>query len=370
MPRFSSFWKKHYGDIKNCCMTAPLNYFVPVYEHPAEYPEELWQKKLRELIDIEWMQGKQLKWIGWDYDAWLCWTDPKGMLYRIKDLKRNELGKRFEKEVTEITNELDGPPYAEVVRPHTENKKRFYGFELAMQKECRFCFYPGAVAGDGEESNNDAGTGDAQNTEEEKTKEEEEKDPVDTTLSKATDDTETTYTEHVTENYGGYGKTEDYVPHENEYGWAGGGAGSGGSEENPIKKVDIDRLPILPVRMMPVTQTHDTPPPVQEKTTPNVVNTKKVTDNKQVTKTVIPKNLQKTAQQHTDEILSKNQQTATIDHLQVWSLSFDNHQKYANKLHNSKKMLLLRTHLMPQTRFQKVQIAQQVSATISQKLLN
>jgi hypothetical protein len=68
-------------------------------------------------------------------------------------------------------------------------------------------------------------------------------------------------------------------------------------------------------RVMPVTQTHDTPPPVQEKTTPNVVNTKKVTDNKQVTKTVIPKNLQKTAQQHTDEILSRYRQPEPIDNL-------------------------------------------------------
>jgi murein DD-endopeptidase MepM/ murein hydrolase activator NlpD len=116
----------------------------------------------------------------------------------------------------------------------------------------------------------------------------------------------------------GYGKTEDYVPHENGYGWAGGSGGSGGgSEENPMKKDEIDRLPILPVRVMPVTQTRDTPPPVQKKTTPNVVNTKKVTDNKQVTKTVIPKNSQKTAQQHTDEILSNNQRTATIDHVRV-----------------------------------------------------
>lgn len=93
MPNFSFFWLKHYKEIGNCCMTYPLEGHVYINPDRAE-AEKFGQKQLiKNFIDIGWMHQEGLKWIGWDIQCWLAWTDPNGMLYRIKDLKRNERGK-------------------------------------------------------------------------------------------------------------------------------------------------------------------------------------------------------------------------------------------------------------------------------------
>jgi len=116
-------------------MTFPLEGHIYIDPDHAKAAAKFGQKQLvKDFIDTGWMHQKGLKWIGWDIQGWLAWTDPNGMLYRIKDLKRNEDGVAFEKEVNEVKSELtprthQGNPSAEAL----------YRFERDMQKDCGFC---------------------------------------------------------------------------------------------------------------------------------------------------------------------------------------------------------------------------------------
>ncbi|MCF8448561.1 MAG: DUF2974 domain-containing protein [Taibaiella sp.] len=135
MPRFSAFWLTHYKEIGNCCMTAPLKKLKVRNNVKVEVPDKFQSLQLViDYIDTGWMDQKQLKWIGWDIQGWYAWTDPNGMLYRIKDLQRNEDGREYEKEVEEIV--ASGDP-----RTHQGNPtaKELYTFERDMQRNCGFC---------------------------------------------------------------------------------------------------------------------------------------------------------------------------------------------------------------------------------------
>lgn len=135
MPNFSFFWRKHYNEIGNCCMTYPLEGLRHIDPDHAKAAEKYRDKQLvRDYIDIGWMYQKGLKWIGWDIQGWLAWTDPNGMLYRIKDLKRNEDGVAFEKEVNEVKSEQK--PRTHMGNPSAQE---LYRYERDVQKECGFC---------------------------------------------------------------------------------------------------------------------------------------------------------------------------------------------------------------------------------------
>jgi len=136
MPNFSFFWKKHYDEIGNCCMTYPLKKLAWINpENKESVPRKFEGKQLViDFIDVNWMYAQKLKWIGWDIQGWLAWTDDNGMLYRIKDLKRNEVGQEFEKEVNEVKCELS--PMVHTGNPSAEE---LYRFERDMQRKCGFC---------------------------------------------------------------------------------------------------------------------------------------------------------------------------------------------------------------------------------------
>ncbi len=136
MPNFSFFWKKHYDEIGNCCMTYPLKKLAWINpDNKESVPRKFEGKQLViDFIDVNWMYAKKLKWIGWDIQGWLAWTDDNGMLYRIKDLKRNEVGQEFEKEVNEVKCELS--PMVHTGNPSAEE---LYRFERDMQRKCGFC---------------------------------------------------------------------------------------------------------------------------------------------------------------------------------------------------------------------------------------
>ncbi|MBL7691742.1 MAG: hypothetical protein JNM41_09110 [Flavipsychrobacter sp.] len=136
MPNFSFFWQKHYGEIGNCCMTYPLKKLAWINPDNKEaVPRKFEGKQLViDFIDVNWMYGQKLKWIGWDIQGWLAWTDENGMLYRIKDLKRNEVGQEFEKEVNEVKCELS--PMVHTGNPSAEE---LYRFERDTQRKCGFC---------------------------------------------------------------------------------------------------------------------------------------------------------------------------------------------------------------------------------------
>ncbi len=136
MPNFSFFWQKHYGEIGNCCMTYPLKKLAWINpDNKESVPRKFEGKQLViDFIDVNWMYAQKLKWIGWDIQGWLAWTDARGMLYRIKDLKRNEVGQEFEKEVNEVKCELS--PMVHIGNPSAEE---LYRFERDMQRKCGFC---------------------------------------------------------------------------------------------------------------------------------------------------------------------------------------------------------------------------------------
>jgi lysozyme len=136
MPNFSFFWQKHYGEIGNCCMTYPLKKLAWINpDNKESVPRKFEGKQLViDFIDVNWMYAQKLKWIGWDIQGWLAWTDARGMLYRIKDLKRNEVGQEFEKEVNEVKCELS--PMVHTGNPSAEE---LYRFERDTQRKCGFC---------------------------------------------------------------------------------------------------------------------------------------------------------------------------------------------------------------------------------------
>lgn len=117
-------------------MTYPLKKLAWINPDNKEgVPRKFEGKQLViDFIDVNWMYAKKLKWIGWDIQGWLAWTDDNGMLYRIKDLKRNEVGQEFEKEVNEVKCEL-----SPMVHSGNPSAEELYRFERDMQRKCGFC---------------------------------------------------------------------------------------------------------------------------------------------------------------------------------------------------------------------------------------
>jgi hypothetical protein len=260
MPRFSAFWLTHYKEIGNCCMTAPLKKLKVRNNVKVEVPDKFQSLQLVEdYIDTGWMDQKKLKWIGWDIQGWYAWTDPNGMLYRIKDLQRNEDGREYEKEVEEIV--ASGDP-----RTHQGNPtaRELYTFERDMQRNCGFC-PDGSGDGDSDDAEQEGGKKD--DTKKENIADDIDLDKLmqgditdfmpgdDEYVPKApvTDATEVTETVHITDN--------PYVP-------TPGGADDGSG----ILKEIIDDLPILPPTPMQVPANKQKP----------VLNTTKVTDTSKV----------------------------------------------------------------------------------------
>jgi hypothetical protein len=117
-------------------MTYPLKKLAWINpDNKESVPRKFEGKQLViDFIDVNWMYAQKLKWIGWDIQGWLAWTDARGMLYRIKDLKRNEVGQEFEKEVNEVKCELS--PMVHTGNPSAEE---LYRFERDTQRKCGFC---------------------------------------------------------------------------------------------------------------------------------------------------------------------------------------------------------------------------------------
>lgn len=151
MAYFSSFWYKHYKELRNCCMTEPLLKY-PLIREGKKVPADLQGKLIRDLIDIGWMSEQGLKWFGWDVDGWYAWTDSNGMIHRIRDLKRNENGKRFEKEVTNIVRG-DEPRDDIFASAH-----QLYQHELDLSKDCQLCPIRVVEPDDTEETTDNQGT--------------------------------------------------------------------------------------------------------------------------------------------------------------------------------------------------------------------
>lgn len=93
MPYYSLFWDRHYDDFPGRCMTDPIS-------HEVFYKGR--NRPVYTFVDTQWMRNKKMKWIGWDADSYVCWVTPGGMMYRIDDLKRSELGKEYEKDEQKI----------------------------------------------------------------------------------------------------------------------------------------------------------------------------------------------------------------------------------------------------------------------------
>jgi len=136
-------------------MTEPLITHPFVNERDKKVPPDLDGKLIRDLIDVGWMSEKGLKWFGWDVNGWLAWTDAKGMIYRIRDLKRNEDGKRFEKEVKNIVR--GDEPRDDI---HA-NANQLYQHEFNLCVDCQLCPDRSGVTDGDDDSNTstDAGGG-------------------------------------------------------------------------------------------------------------------------------------------------------------------------------------------------------------------
>lgn len=137
MPYLSTFWKKHYKDVGFCCTYQPLEESpimnIPGYEN----------KYVVSFIDLEWMSSKQMKWIGWDKFGYIVWSTPQGMLYGFSDLKRNEAGKKFEKDHGKLPFVNPGVPFGKPIDDGGIKligaDDSFYEKELRILKDCGFC---------------------------------------------------------------------------------------------------------------------------------------------------------------------------------------------------------------------------------------
>jgi len=72
--------------------------------------------------------------------TYFAWISSDGMLYRFSDLKRNETGRKFEKEVTNLRLTADGTLPANLAMLDD-----LYRYELEKQRNCEFC--PGEQRG-------------------------------------------------------------------------------------------------------------------------------------------------------------------------------------------------------------------------------
>jgi len=152
MPYYSAFWANHYKELRNCCMTYPLKDYPIITDPRIPIPQELENKQIIDLIDTNWMSEKKLKWFGWDVNGWLAWTDSSGMIYRIKDLKRNETGRQFEKKIVKI--EKGGDPRDDIYA----SAKELYLHELNLQKDCSLCPPPLRIPEDDNEEDDNNNT--------------------------------------------------------------------------------------------------------------------------------------------------------------------------------------------------------------------
>lgn len=308
MSYFSPFWYKHYKGIGTCCITYPME---------KDTVLDTMGKKLVSFIDVGWMFNEKLKWIGHDWDGYFAWITPNGMILRFKDLKRNEAGEKYEKEVRKLEIYGDGFGHD----PQFSNKHDFYMWEYESQINCDFC--PKDASGkkgkgkneeeeDEEEKNEDGGTVNddkkdewkkytTDNTDEEKKR----NNAIDTT-----DDEDTTYTKHITNSVVNYEeentiisdyslpKEEDdnsytqYIKKEEKE--------ENRQEEKP-KEEKLNRIIIL-----------------QEKKVNPVLNTQKVLNNKKVTDTKITLKSVVDSNNIADSIFKK-QKVAKIDNLRVKS---------------------------------------------------
>ncbi len=314
MPYFSFFWKKHYGDIGNCCMTKPLDETTVPGTNGS---------RLVSYVDVTWMSDIKLKWIGWDKGGDYAWITPDGMIYRFTDLKRNERGMKYEKEVQKL--ELwsggwgtDGPP------------ENLYEWELSVQENCGFCkSTPGGKKGEKEEKDDETGdkdTGKDGGVNMRDWKEFADSKPDDE-KNDITRTSETTNTEHVTNT----GKTAYDDALENAKGGGGGkkGADESDDEDNVIAKLpykDLIKLPAKPdddeqpiYRKIPeFTKPKHQNPVLDNK---NVLDTKKVIENKKITDTSKIKK---------SPFFQPPMEEEPIDNLRVWRLQ-DNNQNYERK---------------------------------------
>ncbi len=270
MAYFSFFWKKHYDDIGNCCMTKPLDETTVPGTNGS---------RLVSYIDVSWMSDIKLKWIGWDKGGDFAWITPDGMIYRFTDLKRNERGMKYEKEVQKL--ELwsggwgtDGPP------------ENLYEWELSVQENCGFCkSTPGGKKGEKEEKEDE--TGDKESDKDSGVNVRDWKEFADSKPEDENNDitrtSETTNTEHVTNT----GKTAYDDALENA---KGGGGGKKGADDNDDEDGFIAKLPYKDLIKLPAKPEDDDEPiyrKIPQFTKPKyqnpVLDNKKVLDNQKVT---------------------------------------------------------------------------------------
>jgi hypothetical protein len=269
MPNFSFFWKKHYSDIGNCCMTKPLDETTVPGTNGS---------RLVSYIDVTWMSDIKLKWIGWDKGGDFAWITPDGMIYRFTDLKRNERGMKYEKEVQKL--ELwsggwgtDGPP------------ENLYEWELSVQENCGFCkSTPGGKKGEKEEKEDETGEKESDKdggVNVRDWKEFADSKPEDEN-NNITRTNETTNTEHVTNT----GKTAYDDALENA---KGGGGGKKGADDNDDEDGFIAKLPYKDLIKLPAKPEDDDEPiyrKIPQFTKPKyqnpVLDNKKVLDNQKI----------------------------------------------------------------------------------------
>ncbi len=270
MAYFSFFWKKHYSDIGNCCMTKPLDETTVPGTNGS---------RLVSYIDVSWMSDIKLKWIGWDKGGDFAWITPDGMIYRFTDLKRNERGIKYEKEVQKL--ELwsggwgtDGPP------------ENLYEWELSVQENCGFCkSTPGGKKGEKEEKEDE--TGDKESDKDSGVNVRDWKEFADSKPEDENNDitrtSETTNTEHVTNT----GKTAYDDALENA---KGGGGGKKGADDNDDEDKFMAKLPYKDLIKLPAKPEDDDEPIYRKipqfnkpKYQNPVLDNKKVLDNQKVT---------------------------------------------------------------------------------------
>lgn len=137
MPYFSAFWYKHYKESPTCDRTDPLVTPLTHIEKPRK-PEaaKLWTNPGKgylviDFIDTNWMYEKGFKALWYDVYGYRAWTDASGMIYRIKDLKRNELGKKYEDEKGPVRAHADGSD----PKPSYLTNKQYYTAMLNNRKK-------------------------------------------------------------------------------------------------------------------------------------------------------------------------------------------------------------------------------------------
>ncbi len=131
-------------------MTAPLEVPPTLLKKMPNTPTS---RTVLTYIDTGWMSEKKLKWIGWDVDGWITWIDPNGMMYRVRDLKRNGDGIEFEKNYEELKTQVnpEKPVYTSVLA--------YYTHEMNVQKTCGYCPDRSSVPSDDDDTDSSESTG-------------------------------------------------------------------------------------------------------------------------------------------------------------------------------------------------------------------